>query len=104
MIDFDLVQCSHELWSWLSLTLGKSAQANRTFHKVDELNVAEVYRRLIVPTTSTSVLHRNALRGRAQNHRQAKSMASIMDIADKWGWSRIAYGKAGGKPHDKEEP
>ena len=62
MIDFDPAQCSHELWSWLSPTLGKSAHANRTFHNVDKLNGAEVYRRLTVPTTSTSVLRRNALR------------------------------------------
>ena len=79
MIDFDPAQCSHELWSWLSLTLGKSAHATRTFHNVEEFNRAELYRRLIVPTTSTSVLRRNALRDRVQNARQAKSMASIMD-------------------------
>ena len=49
MIDFDPVQAAQELWSWLNLTLEKSATASRTFHNVEELNWAELYRRLVCP-------------------------------------------------------
>ena len=83
---------------------GKSAHANRIFHNVEELNGAEVYRRLIVPTSPTSVLRRNVLRDRVQNARQAESMATITDsVIDEWGPARIAFGKAGGKEHETEE-
>ena len=33
MVDFAPIQCSTEMWSWLDLTLGKSAHANRAFSK-----------------------------------------------------------------------
>ena len=48
MIDFDPTQAAQELWSWLNMTLEKSATAQRTFDNVEELHGAEVYRRLVV--------------------------------------------------------
>ena len=49
MVDLEPGQVGQELWSWLYLTLEKSTSAQRTFHNVEELNGAELYRRLVAP-------------------------------------------------------
>ena len=49
MLTIDPVQASQELWSWINLTLEKSATAQRDFHNAEELNGAEAYRRLVQP-------------------------------------------------------
>ena len=103
MVDFDPIQCSTEMWSWLSLNLGKSAHANRTFSNSQELNGAEVYRRLVTPQLSTSIILRNALRDMIQCPQKAKSMSSVMDAVDLWEADLLAYTKAGGKQPEEDE-
>ena len=73
MIDFDPVHAAQELWSWLNLTLEKSATA--PFHNFEELNGAEVYRRLVVPLglVAPSITRRNALLDKIQQPIAAKS-------------------------------
>ena len=77
MVDFDPIQCSTEMWSWLDLTLGKSAHANRALSNSAELNGTEVYRRLVTPQLSTSIIRRNALRDKIQSPQKAKSLSSL---------------------------
>jgi hypothetical protein len=50
----------------------------------EELNGAEVYRRLVTPQLSTSFIRRNALRDKIQSPQKAKSMSSVMDAVDLW--------------------
>ena len=103
MVDFDTLQCSREMWNFLNLCLGKSSHAQRTFNNVEELNGAEVYRRLVVPLSTTSIIRRNALRDKVQNPKRAKSMLTVMEAVDEWEFDNIAFRKAGGKEMDSEE-
>ena len=41
MMTLDPMHISRELWSWLNLSLEKSASAQQTFHNIEELNGAE---------------------------------------------------------------
>ena len=105
MIDFDPVQAAQELSSWLNPPLEKSATAQRTFHKVEELNGAEVYRRLVVPLglVAPSITRRNALRDKIQQPIAAKSMTTIMDAVEVYEANMLAFCKAGGtEPADDE--
>ena len=61
-----------------------------------QLNRAEVYRRLVTPQLSTSIIRRNALRDKIQSPQKAKSMSSRMDEVDLWEADLLAYKKAGG--------
>ena len=65
MMTLDPMHISRELWSWLNLSLEKSASAQQTFHNIEGLNGAEVYRQLVVPlvVTKASVTRRNFLSG-----------------------------------------
>ena len=67
MVDFDPIQCFTAMWSWLSLTFGKSVHANRAFSNFEELSGAELYRWLVTPQLLTSIIRRNALRDKIQS-------------------------------------
>ena len=103
MLDVDPIQCSAEMWSWLNLTLGKSAHAIRVFSKSEELNGAEVYRWLVTPQLSTSIIRRNTLCDNTQSPQKAKSMSSVMDAVDLWEADLLAYKMAGGKQPEEDE-
>ena len=77
----------------------------RTFHNVEELNGAEVYRRLVVPLglVAPSITRRNALRDKIQQPIAAKSMTTIMDAVEVYEANMLAFCKAGGtEPADDE--
>ena len=105
MMTLDPMHISRELWSWLNLSLEKSASAQQTFHNIEELNGAEVYRQLVVPlgVTKASVTRRNFLRDKVQQPKQAKSMTSLMDVLGDWTANKLAFVKAGGTPHGDED-
>ena len=103
MMDLDPLHASNEMWSWLSLCLGKSAHAQRLFNNVEELNGAEAYRKLVVPMLSTSIVRRTFLRKRVENPQRSKSMATIMDCVDLWEENLIALKKAGGREQEEED-
>ena len=75
MIDLDPIQVARELWSWINLTFEHSSSAQRTFHLVEELDGAEVYRQLVGPLgiTKASVKRRSTLRYKVQNPARAKN-------------------------------
>ena len=105
MMTLDPMQISRELWSWLNLSLEKSTSAQQTFHNIEELNGAEVYRQLVVPlgVTKASVTRRNLLRDEVQAPKRAKSMVTLTPALSDWTASKLAYKKAGGKPHSDED-
>ena len=105
MMNLDPIQVSRELWSWINLTLTKSTSARQTFHNVEELNGAEVYRRLVTPLglTQPSVTRRGVLRDRVQAPSRAKNMITIMDAVKDWETNKLAFHKAGGSQHSDEE-
>ena len=91
-------QVSQEMWSWINLTLEKSASAQRTLHNVPVLNGAELYRRLVAPLgqVQPSVQRKNALRDKVQAPARAKSMTTIMDAVAVYEADMIDFLKAGG--------
>ena len=97
LVNFDPIQCSTEMWSWLSLTLGKSSHARIALSNSEELNGAEVDRRLATPQLSTSNIRRNALHDQFWSPVMAKAMSSVMDTVDAWEADVLAFKKAGGK-------
>ena len=105
MIDLDPLQVARELWSWLNLTLEHSSSAQRTFHLVEELNGAEVYRQLVAPLgiTKASVKRRSTLRDKVQNPVKAKNWGSILDALADWNHNKLAFSKAGGTTHSDED-
>jgi hypothetical protein len=105
MIDLDPLQVARELWSWISLTLEHSSSAQRTFHLVEELNGAEVYRQLVSPLgiTKASVKRRSTLRDKVQNPVRAKNWQSILDALSDWNHNKLAFSKAGGTAHSDED-
>ena len=105
MMTLDPMQISRELWSWLNLSLEKSTSAQQTFHNIEELNGAEVYRQLVVPlgVTKASVTRRNILRDEVQAPKRAKSMVTLTPALSDWTASKLAYKKADGKPHSDED-
>ena len=105
MMSLDPMYISRELWSWLNLSLEKSTSAQQTFHNIEELNGAEVYRQLVVPlgVTKASVTRRNFLRDEVQGPKKAKSMTTLTPALSDWTASKLAYAKAGGKPHSDED-
>ena len=105
MMNLDPIQVSRELWSWINLCLTKSTSARQTFHNVQELNGAEVYRRLVTPLglTQPSITRRGILRDKVQTPSRAKNMITIMDAVKDWETSKLAFHKAGGTQHSDEE-
>ena len=101
MIDLDPLQVARELWSWINLTLEHSRSAQRTFHFVEELNGAEVYRQLVGPLgiTEASMKRRSTLRDKVQNPVRAKKWHSILDALADWNANKLAFAKAGGAAH-----
>ena len=81
MIGLDPIQVARELWSWIHLTLEHPSSAQRTFHLVQELNGAEVYRQMVSPLgiTKASLKRRSTLGDRVQNPARAKNWQSILD-------------------------
>ena len=105
MIMIDPVRMSQNRWSWLNLALEKSATAQRTFHNVEELNGAEVYRKLVRPLgiVAPSLTRKNALRVKIQSPVPSKDMANIMSVVEVYEENMLAYVKAGGvEPADDE--
>ena len=104
MIELDSLQVARELWSWLNLTREHSSSVQRTFHHVQDLNGAEVYRRLVTPlgVTTCSVTRRSRLSDRVQQLVRAKNMLTLLHVVADWEARKLAFAKAGGKEHSDE--
>ena len=105
MIDLDPLQVDREFWSWIILAPEHSSSAQRTFHLVEELNGAEVYRQLVSPLgiTKASVKRRSTLRDKVRNPVRAKNWQSILDALADWSANKLAFAKAGGAAHSDED-
>ena len=86
--------------------LGEVGGRYRTFHKVEELNGAEVYRGLVLPlrlVAPSRITRRKALRGRVKQPVAIKSMTSIMGAIEVYESNMLGFCKAGGaEPPDEE--
>ena len=80
-----------------------SIHAQTAFSNSEELNGAEIYRRLVTPQLSTSIIRRNAVRDKGQSPVKAKAMNSVMDAVDLWEADLLACKKAGSKEPEEDE-
>ena len=95
--DLDYVRASEQLWSWLNLTIGpKQSSARRDFKLTEQLNGAELWRKLVRPTSNKSLQRRNLLRDKIQMPKRAPSMAVVMDYIKLWEQDNNLYEAAGG--------
>ena len=83
MSDLNYPMASEAVWSWLSLAITKCASARLSFDFKKAMNGAEVWRKLVQPTSSKSLHRRNTLRDRVQNPASSTTMAGIMALFEK---------------------
>ena len=78
--DLSYVQASEAMWAWLNLAIGPAAtSARNTFDLTPTLNGADLWRRLVKPTSNKSLVRRNLIRDKVQQPKRAPNMAVLME-------------------------
>ena len=103
MSDLGYAKASEAMWSWLNIAIGQSASAQLLFDLVEPLNGAELWRQLVQPTNSKSLIRRNFLGDKCRGPKSAPSFGGVMPYVRAYEQDVAVYYAAGGVKFSDED-